>query len=362
MPIKQALGQLDELMVRAVTEEVFPGAAVAAGTSEAAAVRSYGVTTRLPGGAPVSAATRYDLASLSKLFTATAALILLEQGELRLDDPISRFLPAFQREDKRDLRLRHLLTHTSGLPAHRPYFQETTGRTGMLEAIARTPLEYATGTQVIYSCLGFIALAGVLEKIAGQQLDAFLAEWLFSPLGMHSTGYCPRQLTREQIAPTEFCPWRDRLVWGEVHDENAYAQGGVSGNAGVFSTASDLIIFAQMMLRRGAARGRHILSPATVQLATRNHTPGLQENRGLGWQLPSKEYPWGGDLAAANSYGHTGFTGTSLWISPDDDLFVILLSNRVHPTRANTQHIRYRPLIHNRLISALNRRSGVIGS
>lgn len=347
--------RVDQLMERALGEGVFPGAVLAVGSSEQATIHTYGVTTTLEGGAPVSEETIYDLASLSKLFTATAALMLLERGEFRLDDPVGRFLPAFAQGDKAEIRLRHLLTHTSGLPAFNPYYQVARGQAEMLDAIARTALQYKTGSQVVYSCLGFITLANVVQTVTGQSLDRFLSDNLFEPLGMGSTGYGPIEQPRERVAPTEECPWRGRVVWGEVHDENAFAQGGVSGNAGLFSTAPDLVRFAQMMLRRGSSELGRILAPTTIRTATRNYTPGLQENRGLGWQMRSNEYPWCGDLAPANSYGHTGFTGTSLWISPDDDLFVVLLTNRVHPTRANAQHIRYRPLIHNLLIAELSR-------
>lgn len=345
--------RINAMMGRAIGEGVFPGAVLAYGTSQSYEVKTYGVTTTLDGGAPVREDTIYDIASLSKLFTATAALLLIERGVIRLDDPLGRFLPSLAQGDKSELRLRHLLTHTSGLAAHKPYFEQARSHSEMLELIASDPLEYMTGTKVVYSCLGFITLANVIQTVTGQPLNQFLQENVFYQLGMHLTGYGPIKLPREQVAPTEDCLWRGRMVWGEVHDENAFAQGGVSGNAGLFSTAPELALFAQMMLRNGAS----ILSPATVHAATRNYTPGLQENRGLGWQLRSNEYPWCGDLAPANSYGHTGFTGTSLWISPENDLFIVLLTNRVHPTRANTQHIRFRPLLHNLLI-ALNSTRG----
>ena len=354
--MEQAMMHVDRLMERALSEGAFPGAVLSVGNRERVVTRTYGVTTTLAGGAPVNEATVYDIASLSKLFTATAALMLLERGEFRLDDQVGRFLPSFAQGDKSEIRLRHLLTHTSGLPGHNPYFQFAKGKSEMLEAIAQTPLQYETGTQVIYSCVGFITLANVIETISGQPLDGFLSDNLFEPLGMQTTSYGPIQQPRERIAPTEDCSWRGRMVWGEVHDENAFAQGGVSGNAGLFSTGPDLSLFAKMMLRQGASEsGCRILSPATIRAATRNYTPGLAENRGLGWQMRSNEYPWCGDLAPACSYGHTGFTGTSLWVSPDDDLFVVFLTNRVHPTRANAQHIRYRPLIHNLLIANLAR-------
>ena len=352
--MEQAMMHVDRLMGRALREGAFPGAVLAVGNSARIMTRSYGVTTSVQGGAPVNEATIYDIASLSKLFTATAALMLLERGEFRLDDQVGRFLPSFAHGDKSEIRLRHLLTHTAGLPGHNPYYQFAKGKSEMLEAIAQTPLQYQTGTQVVYSCVGFITLANVVETVAGQSLDRFLSDNLFTPLEMHTTYYGPVKQPRERIAPTEECAWRGRLAWGEVHDENAFAQGGVSGNAGLFSTGLDLARFAQMMLRKGVTEtGRRILLPPTIRAATRNYTPGLAENRGLGWQMRSNEYPWCGDLAPLNSYGHTGFTGTSLWVSPDDDLFVVFLTNRVHPTRANAQHIRYRPLIHNTLTANL---------
>jgi len=352
-------GLTQKLLDDGVNTGIFPGASLAVGTSTSVTYYYSGVTTSLPGGSVVQQSTVYDIASLTKVFTTTSTLLLMERGLLRLDDPVALFLPSFSRPDKQEITLRHLLTHTSGLAAHEPLYMTCRGPDELQSAIAATPLQHEPGKTVVYSCLGYIILGQALEKIYGASLATLLRQEICIPLGMARTGYAGPSLSLDlsNVAPTEMCAFRARMAWGEVHDENAYAQGGISGNAGVFSTVLDMATFAQALLCYGSCSESNIsiLSRATVKLATLNHTPGLNERRGLGWQHKTPRTPWCGDLAAESSYGHTGFTGTSLWISPEQDLFVVLLSNRVHPTRDNNKHIRFRALIHNAIIASHTR-------
>lgn len=345
--------RLRNLIDTAVSGGVFPGVAAAVGSAAAVEYYTAGVTAPLPQASPVGTDTLYDVASLTKPLTAIAAMILLERGYWRLDDPVCLFAPEFDVDDKRQITLRHLLTHSSGLSAHEPLYLACHGTAEMVETIAATPLKHGIGEKVIYSCLGFILLGHLIGRACGAPLSEVLSNEILAPLGMSNTFYpgISPVVNHSRTAPTEYCPWRNKLMWGEVHDENAYAQGGISGNAGLFSTVTDMALLACMILNRGALNGRTILSRASMELMEANHTIGLNEGRGLGWQKKTGRLSWFGDLAADDSYGHTGFTGTSLWISPSQNAFTVVLSNRVYPTRDNNLHIRFRALFNNVALS-----------
>lgn len=305
---------------------------------------------------PMREDTIFDMASCSKVMgTTTAALMLLDRGEIRLDDPVSLFVPEWKGEGKEKVRLRHLLTHTSGLPAWKDLHSRGQGPAEVIAEICSMPLEYRTGEHVVYSCLGFILLGEIIQRVRGQRLDEFLAEEVFEPLAMPDTMYCPPASLRPRIAATEIKPDRSGVLVGEVHDENARAMQGVSGNAGLFSTARDAGRFCRMYLQGGTLEGVRILSPAVIEAAIRSYTAGLEEERGLGWLLRGDgRFSSAGDLMSPFAYGHTGFTGTSIWIDPERDLYVILLTNRVHPYRDNDSHIRLRPLVANAVVGALD--------
>lgn len=344
-----------QLLREACHDGVFPGACVAVGDTARTEFISYGATAPLSESSQVSETTIYDIASLTKPLATLGALILLERGLFRLDDTVAQFCSEFATEDKAAITLRHLLTHTSGLSAHEPLYLACSSGSDMLRTIASGVLKHPTGSRVEYSCLGYIVLGQILSSLTGVCLDQFLTAEVFEPLAMNCTSFpgTASRYERAVTAPTEYCPWRQRLVWGEVHDENAYAQGGVSGNAGVFSNANDMARLARMYLGRGQLEGRRIVSGATVAIAAEDHTQGLNEARGLGWQKKATRLSWFGDLADRSSYGHTGFTGTSLWISPAQGIFVILLSNRVYPSRLNNAHIRFRALLQNVALASL---------
>jgi CubicO group peptidase (beta-lactamase class C family) len=270
--------------------------------------------------------TMYDLASLTKVVATTAAvMVLYDDGRLRLDDPVAKYLPAYRAGAKRRVTIRMLLEHRSGLPAGRALWREAHGPRAARRLVLSTPLAYPPGTTQLYSDLGADVLGFVVEAIAHERLDEFVARRIFRPLGMRSTRFRPPRAMRWRIAPTEMSPPRGHPLRGEVHDEDAWALGGVAGHAGLFSTASDLAIFAQMMLNGGRYAGKRIVRASTVALFTRRSAGW----RALGWETCAGGASCGQHMSE-RAYGHTGYTGTSLWIDPDHDLFVIVLTNRVH--------------------------------
>jgi beta-glucosidase-like glycosyl hydrolase/CubicO group peptidase (beta-lactamase class C family) len=354
------------LMEKAVQERVFPGGVLAVGhKGRLVALRDVGRMTYEEDSDPVTLDTVYDLASLTKVVgTTTLAMMLHERGRLPLDAPVARYLPEFvsgpDKDAKALITVRHLLTHSSGLPSYFRFFQEAKSREELLALIYRQPLEYPTGTRSVYSDLGIILLGEVLERAGGRPLDAFLRENLFVPLGMTSTLYNPPKGWRERIAPTEDDrDFRRRLVRGEVHDENAWVMGGVAPHAGLFSTARDLAAFCQMLLNGGMYAHKRLLRRSTVNLFTARqeigNNPaggGAGSSRALGWDTVSQPSS-SGRYFSARAFGHTGFTGTSIWIDPEKEMFVILLTNRVHPTRANDKIRSFRPALHDAVVGAL---------
>ncbi len=362
--------------VAAQVDSAYPGAVVAVGRhgrlALLAAVGHYGVDDPRP----VDPTTIYDLASLTKVVgLTTACLLLVDEGKLDLDAPVRAYLPEFHGADKERVTIRHLLTHSSGLPAWRPLFHEAATRAAALVLVDTTPLTRAPGDSFIYSDLGAITLTQVVERIAGERLDRYLARHVFDPLGMTATRYLPPRRWRTRIAPTENdSAFRHRMIHGEVHDENAGRLSGVSGHAGLFSNAVDLSRFAIWLLNALAAdsartchgsvktrSGMHHLPvscsavrPETVRLfSTRQNLPA-GSTRALGWDTPSDSgYSSAGTQLSRHSFGHTGFTGTSIWIDPEQDLFIILLTNRVHPSRQNTRILRVRPRVADLVVEAL---------
>jgi CubicO group peptidase (beta-lactamase class C family) len=318
------LAQVDLVMQRAIEAGGFPGAAVIIGRRDAIVwERGYG---RLDyrSNAPVQAdSTLYDVASLTKVVaTAAAAMVLVDRGKLQLDDPVSRYLPEFARGDKARVTVRDLLTHRSGLPPGRALSRAGGSVAGARQAVLTTALAEEPGERTIYSDLGADALGFVIERVSGEPLDEFVRRSVFAPLGMRSTMFRPPPSLRARAAPTMSSASR-----GVVHDGNARALGGVAGHAGLFTTAADLAVFARMMLDHGATGtglGR-IVRDSTVSLFTRR-TAGW---RALGWDTCAGGGSCGHYLGST-AFGHTGFTGTSIWIDPERELFVIVLTNWVY--------------------------------
>jgi beta-glucosidase-like glycosyl hydrolase/uncharacterized protein YbbC (DUF1343 family) len=295
----------------------------------------------------------FDLASLTKVVaTTTMAMILVDEGRLDLDEKVQDFLPLFQGPGKEEITVRHLLTHRSGVDWWAPLYEELQGPEAYLRHIQAMELAYEPGTDYKYSDLGMILLGEILARVAGQPLDEFVRERVFEPLQMNDTLFRPGEDLLPRIAPTEFDDWRGRLVRGEVHDENAFALGGIAPHAGLFSTAGDLSRFVQMLVNGGVLEHHRIVSRGTVELFTRKAGDG-ESTRALGWDTKSPEKSTAGSYFSPRSFGHTGFTGTSIWVDPDRELFVILLTNRVHPTRENQLIRKARPAVADAVVNAL---------
>jgi CubicO group peptidase (beta-lactamase class C family) len=332
--------------LRSQVDSAFPSAVVAVGESGKvvllAAVGHYGIDDARA----VTPETAYDLASLTKVIgLTTACMMLVSEGKLDLDAPVQRYVPAFRGAGKEGVTIRHLLTHSSGLPAWRPLYTEATTRATALALVDTTPLVAEPGRVMVYSDLGAMVLTQAVEAITGERLDQFLDRRLFRPLGMTSTRYLPPPEWRDRIAPTERSQ-DGTIIRGTVHDENAWKLGGVSGHAGLFSTAPDLARFATWLLR--AWHGDSL----RVREFTRRQDMPSGSSRALGWDTPSENSSAGTKLGA-HAFGHTGFTGTSVWMDPDRDLFIVLLTNRVHPTRENGRIARVRPRVADLVVEAL---------
>lgn len=337
--------RIDSIVNAAIADSAAPGAAVAvARHGRLVKLQGYGRLDYRPAFANVTDSSLYDLASLTKVIgTTTAAMILVDEGRLHLDAPITRYLPELAGDTaKRNITVRNLLLHNAGFRAFAPFYKTLKGRQQYLEEIARLPLEYPTGTRTVYSDFSMITLALAVERLAGAGIDDFLEERVFGPLGMRDTHYNPESGLLARIAPTEIDTlFRKQHVQGVVHDENAFAIGGVSGHAGLFSSARDLAIFGQMLLNGGYYNGRRYLAPQLVAMFTKRQG---ESSRALGWDTPSMNSS-AGDYFSASSFGHTGFTGTSIWIDPESDLLIVLLTNRVNPTRNNQKQVPLRRVL-----------------
>ncbi len=323
---------IDRVVQRGVTAGGYPGAAVVVGRKGYAVwSRGFGTLDWRPGSSAVEPdQTVYDLASLTKVVaTTTAVMILFDEGKIDINAPVARYLPSFTGERRELVTIAHLLTHRGGLPAGLELWRRYRTPAEARAAVLAAPVKNTPGAVYEYSDLGPMLLAFVVEAASGQSFDEFTNERIFTPLGMDKTGFRPSAQIANVIAPTEVTPPRGYPLRGEVHDENAYRLGGVAGHAGLFSTAADLSVFAQMLLQGGRYGTARIVSDSTVALFTKR-TAG---RRALGWDTCEGEGGCGQHLTS-RAFGHTGYTGTSLWIDPDHDLFVILLSNRVHAPKA----------------------------
>ncbi len=327
----ERLEAIDRVVERGIEAGGYPGAAVIVGRKGKAVLqRGFGRLAWDESSPEVSpTSTIYDLASLTKVIgTTTAVMVLFDQGRISLDAPVSRYLPEFTGGEKDLVTIRQLLTHRSGLPAGREIFKLTHDPVEARKLVLATPLIAHPGQYYEYSDLGADVLGMVVEAVSQQPLDEFLADYVFHPLGMYQTEFRPADSLDARIAPTG-TSGGGRRERGEVNDENAYALGGVAGHAGLFSTAADLSVFAQMMLNGGTYNGVRIIADSTVQLFTTR----AAGHRALGWDTPTGSFG-SGNYLSEHSFGHTGFTGTSLWIDPDRDMFVILLTNRVYASRS----------------------------
>lgn len=353
------LAAIPRYLATEVDSGAFPGAVVAVGrhgrVALLAAVGHYGRDDPRP----VDTGTVYDLASLTKVVGLTTAVMLLVQdGALDLDAPVQRYVPAFRGPHKDGVTIRHLLTHSAGLPAWRPLYVESTTRAGAMALVDTTPLLAEPGRTAAYSDLGAILLTQVVEVVTGQRLDRWLARRVFSPLGMQHTRFLPPPEWRDHIAPTEQSQ-DGTIIRGTVHDENAWRLGGVSGHAGLFADAPDLAVFATWLLdawhgRPPPAPEWPLLDSSLVHRFTRRLELVPGSSRALGWDTPSG-HSSAGTAPPPLAFGHTGFTGTSVWFYPERDVFLILLTNRVHPSRENQRIRLVRPHVADLVAEALVR-------
>lgn len=329
----ERIEQIDRVIARGIEAGGFPGAAVIVGRRGSLVFdRGFGrLTYRGKGIDSVSAdSSIYDLASMTKaVATTTAIMVLYDEGKLKLDDKVQKYVPDFVGRWKDEVTVRQLLTHRGGLAPGRELWHKAKSPAQAREMVVTTRLGARPGRFFMYSDIGADLLGWVAEAASGQRLDRFLQRRIFGPLGMRNTMFRPADSLKYRIAPTEMYPPRGHPIRGEVHDENAYVLGGIVGHAGLFSTASDLAIFAQMMLNHGTYHGVRIVADSTVRL----FTTVVKDERTLGWEVGAGERG-AGDYLDEHAYGHSGFTGTSLWIDPDRDMFVILLTNRIHDSRA----------------------------
>jgi CubicO group peptidase (beta-lactamase class C family) len=338
------LVEIDQVMEHHISLGNLPGAVVLIGHPNAAIFeKAYGNRSLEPEIEPMTTETIFDLASLTKVVaTAPSLMLLVQRGRVKLDDPVSKYLPAFGQAGKKKITLRQLLVHYSGLPADlRQTRRRRITSKNALARIYQTRLVAPPGQQFIYSDLGFVVLGKVVEKVTGQSLARFAQENIFSALGMESTGFLPRHDVIPNIAPTERLK-EGGMLRGQVHDPLASKLGGVAGDAGVFSTARDLAKFCQMLLQHGRLNGVEIFLPETVASMTSPQSPDGKPNiRGFGWDIQSTYSSVKGSFFSATSYGHTGYTGTSLWIDPQTQTFLIILTNRVHPDgKGNVKELR----------------------
>ena len=343
-----------DLIREAIAGRVFPGASVAVTIDgKLLAWKGLGRFTYDPESPSVSPTTIYDLASVSKaIATTTMAMILYERGVLALDQRVCAVRPAFSnRADQRraQITVRMLLAHSSGLPAYEKLFLQAVTRAEIVEAAMSVPLACEPGTHSEYSDVGFIVLGELLAKIADQSLDRFCDREIFDPLGMAGARYVPPAGWATQIPPTENdINFRHRIIQGEVNDENSSVMGGISGHAGVFASALDVATFAHCILDGGAP----IVSPKTIALFCEPQSSPTGTSRALGWDTPSAPSQSGVHFGP-RSFGHLGFTGTSLWCDADRKLSVTLLTNRTWPDRSSQRIKEIRPLVHDAILEAI---------
>ncbi|HTJ57113.1 MAG TPA: serine hydrolase domain-containing protein [Devosiaceae bacterium] len=351
------LASVRQFMDQGARDGVFPGA-VAAIARNGRQVFEYAAGRQQDGPEvkntmPVDA--MFDLASVSKPISGMALLLCIEDGLLTLDDPVGRFVPEFATGDKAAIRIRHIVSHTSGIQSNPKLYHEHQNWETLLPAYLALPLVGQPGAMFLYSSINFILLALIVERASGRKLDELLAERIFTPLGLEIT-YTPPEALRPRIPATEFVERRNSYDWGVVNDKTAQMMGGVSCHAGLFSSAADLLVLGSMLLNGGTHAGVRVMSPAAARLMTNTWTDERGVRRGICW-LPAAARTFG-DLLSAQAVGHTGTTGTAMCLVPSEKLVVVLLTNRVHPSRDNDLIEPFRPRFFNTVAAALTSNPG----
>ncbi len=350
----------DSIINEAIRDSAFPGAVLlVTQNGKVLHQKALGYYTYDPSSGPITLNTMWDMASCTKVTaTTTAAMMCYDKGLFKLDDKVAKYLPEFGKNGKENVTIRNLLVHDSGLRpdilSYRIFDTVANKVQGVMDVIYNDTLVYPTGTKMVYSDLNFILMGKIIEKVTGLPLDKFCEKNIFKPLGMTSTMFNPPPTLIDRIAPTEIDDyWRHRLIRGTVHDETSQLLGGVAGHAGLFSTAGDLAKLLQMLLQKGKYNGKRYIKSSTVEMFIKKQSD--LSTRALGWDTKSPERSSAGHLFSDNSYGHTGFTGTSLWTDPERKLFVVFLTNRVYPTRKNLKIMKVRPEVHDAVIEAIEK-------
>ena len=357
---------LTRILTASVADHAFPGAYVIVGDSRGM-LASVGAGHLDWAKSPrPTENTLWDLASLTKVIATVSAMAqLVESGRIALDAPVSRYLPEWTGDGRERVTVRHLLTHTSALPSFKPYDTLTHNADSLAALLKWSALERAPGERMVYSDIGAFMMGEIVQRVSGEHLDQYFANHIARPLKLRESLFNPPRQWLRRTAPTEFDTLRGGLVRGKVHDERSYYLGGVAAHAGLFGSARDLARFATMMLRGGTLEGRKIFDRETIALFTA-YADSNFSNRGLGWQKPDRAAmpwktpaaAWAGTMMSARAFGHTGFTGTSIAIDPALDLYIILLSNRVNPTRNNPRIGDVRMHVADAVVAIVRARSG----
>ncbi len=350
-----------KVLEKAIADSIFPGAQVAIVKDDTLiASRGFGRQTYDVNSPPVTPATIYDLASVTKVAATTVvAMQLWEKDKIRLDIPVKSYLPKFSGGAKDSVTLRHLFTHSAGVHWWVDLWNKARNKEEALNYIYQLPLDYTPGDSMIYSDLGLMLIGQILETVTGKTIDKLAADMIYKPMGMKNTMFNPPKTFLPRIAPTEIGGGMNRgLIHGEVHDENAFFFHGVSTHAGLFSTAEDLAALAQMLLNGGIYRHHRFFSPETIKYWTTRQNMPMGSSRALGWDTPSDQNSTAGDYFSKGSFGHLGFTGTSIWIDPNRKIAIILLTNRVYPTRERGGMHEVRRNFYNEAMKALLQRMG----
>ncbi len=346
--------EVEKVINNAIDDKTFPGAVVLVWKDDNIIFQKpFGHFSYDQNSDKVTLNTIYDLASLTKvLATTTAAMVCVDKKLFKLDDKVSKYIPTFASNGKDNVTIKNLILHNSGLPAWKRYYDKEFSKEEILNDIYNSEIKFVPGNKILYSDLGMIVLGKVIEKVSNKSLDEFCKEEIFIPLKMNNTSFNPPDSVKDRIAPTELDNyWRMKLIKGEVHDENASLLNGVAGHAGLFSTADDIAKLLEMLMKQGKLNGNQLIQKETVKLFT--SVKNSESERLLGWDLKSETGSSAGDKFSKNSFGHTGFTGTSIWIDPVRNLFVVFLTNRVYPSRDNKKILQVRPLLHDAVIDAI---------
>ncbi len=380
--INRKLGKVERLLDKAIEQAEIPGAVVLARMPREGEVLEYswvrGVSVMRPERIPMARDTIFDLASLTKnIATTTAVMRLVEDGRVALDDPVAKHLPTFAERDKDQVTIRQLLTHSAGLKPWRAFHEEmiererksgerligtSEGRDWIVDRVLRSGLVHEPGEAAVYGDLDFIVLGELVQAASGLALDQFCRERVFEPLGLKDTCFFPTAVDgadqpalpltlRRRIAATENCPWRERILWGEVHDPNAFAMGGVAGHAGLFGTADDVLRFGQVFLDCWHGRSDQLPQALVREFSERQRLPE-ESDWAIGWDTPTAGSSSSGQHFSERSVGHLGFTGTSIWIDLEREAIIVMLTNRVHLI-AKRSHFALRPKVHDAIIEGL---------